>query len=132
MRGNYYDGKDSTESPYATATRKTARENTPQLDAESKALTLFKQQSRPTLVPPPETYNNRTTIENGNPCGPTIVPSPDAPSSPEDLRAIVAYVAFQVLRSEADWSLSDLRESHPALNGITDDQLDAVITEALA
>jgi len=63
---------------------------------------------------------------------PTVIPSPDTPAFAEDVRAIIAYVAWQVLQSEFDWSESDLRDTYPALKGITSAQIQQTIHEALA
>ncbi len=62
---------------------------------------------------------------------PTIVPSPETPSTPADIVSIVTYVAFQCLLTEFNWSETKVRKVHPALNGITAEQVRAVITEAL-
>ncbi len=58
--------------------------------------------------------------------------SPETPASGADIAAIVNAVALQVLRGELDWDERPLRDHHPTLQGITREQIDAVIAEGLA
>ena len=62
---------------------------------------------------------------------PVIMPIPNTPKTPRDRDAIVRFVAFKLLRSELDWSASDVYDTYPELAGITVAELDAVIAEGL-
>jgi hypothetical protein len=64
---------------------------------------------------------------------PQVIAGPDTVSQPEDVRAIVAYVAHQIFRGDLEYhGLEDLSEGYPALKGLTWAQIDAALTEALA
>lgn len=58
--------------------------------------------------------------------------SPERPSTPADLQAIVDYIAYRCLKSECDWSEDDLRQAYPQLDGITSEQLHDAIQKGLA
>jgi hypothetical protein len=64
---------------------------------------------------------------------PQVIAGPDTVSQPEDVRAIVAYIAHQIFRSDLEYhGLSDLSETYPALKGLTQTQIEAALAEALA
>jgi hypothetical protein len=64
--------------------------------------------------------------------GPQVIAGPETPFNREDLSAIVRHVALQVLLNEVDYSERDLRAHHPALAGITSEQLRSAILEDLS
>lgn len=65
--------------------------------------------------------------------GPTIYPSPETPSSAADVRAIIRHVAFVTLLNDLDYhGLSQLSGFyHVVLQGITEEQIRAIIAEEL-
>lgn len=63
--------------------------------------------------------------------GPQVIAGPDTVPFREDIAAIVQAVALRILESELDWSESDLREKHPALNGIPAEDIRQAIREGL-
>jgi hypothetical protein len=66
------------------------------------------------------------------PDGPRAIVSPETVAHPEDVRAIVAYVAHQILLNELDYHGADLGQYHPALIGLSDRQIRDAIAEAVA
>lgn len=65
---------------------------------------------------------------------PTIVRSPETVVSQADASAIVAFVAHQLLQGELDWEGYNL-DANPAfkpLRGLTREQIDAAIAEAIS
>ena len=65
---------------------------------------------------------------------PQVIPSPDTVSQPEDIRSIVAYVAHRVLQGEIEFHGLAYLAAHyyPALRGLTPEQVETAIDEALA
>ena len=77
-------------------------------------------------------YRHPRAIAWASTSNPVVVLSPNTVSQAEDVRAIVAYVAHRILRSELDWSQRDVRAAFPALQGLTQEQIDTAIADALA
>lgn len=76
----------------------------------------------------------RTDYRYTHPESKTVVmSSPDAVPQPEDRAAIVRYIAHQILQSELEWAgLPSLEDNYPALKGLTREQIDTAIADALA
>jgi hypothetical protein len=77
-------------------------------------------------------YATATTNAAGENSQPQVIPSPDTVSLPEDVRAIVAHAAHTSLQKELHWSFKLLQYTYPALVGLTREQIENAIREALA
>jgi len=63
--------------------------------------------------------------------GPQVIPGPDSAPTVEDARAIIRRVAVQEFASQWEYDSESIRDHHPALNGIEDSEIDALIAEDL-
>lgn len=83
--------------------------------------------------PRPHWDNSVANAQDSHVSSPFFVQdSPERPSTPADLQAIVDYIAYRCLKSEYDWNEHSLRQAYPQLDGITSEQLQAAIEEGLA